>query len=97
MDELTAQLLFYKNLSLENERKLEKRDEKIRTLTAKLNEMKRIFKADPSDRWYIGYLQKTIMGLENECANRQDVIEKYQKDYTKYGTFYKRWQEEHEP
>jgi len=78
------------------EKIIESQNASINKQGAQIGEMRKSFKVEPSDRWYIVYLQRTVRDLEEMCNERQHQLERYQKHYSKWGTFYQDFIEKHE-
>ena len=72
---------------------IKKLELQLSNATVRFNELRQSFKVGPKDRWYLSYLMKTNAQLGRLFDEQQDVISQYQEHYSKYGQFYKRFEE----
>lgn len=73
-------------------KRLTEDNDKLRERNLKMQQMGRQY---AKDRWYLAYLQSEMFNLERQYSNQQDIIEQYQKHFSKFGDFYSKYKAEH--
>lgn len=66
-------------------KKLTEDNDRLRERNLKMTQMGRQY---AKDRWYLAYLQSEMFTLERQYERQQDIIEQYQRHFSKYGHFY---------
>ena len=69
-------------------RQVDRLNDVIKRQQAVNKRLRSAFKANPQDRWYLVYLQDEVRRLEQLNDDQTDIIEQYQRHYSRYGEFY---------